>query len=55
MVISDRAILFRCENCKKPQFHKDSLKIAWYEDRTVVQDHILCEFCGHDNHVIREL
>ena len=53
--VAQTAIQFECEKCGKIQFEEDSLDYAWFKDRTVREDHIQCEKCGHDNHVIQEL
>ena len=49
------AIKYKCEKCGMEQFEEDSLDYGCYENKAVRQDHIQCENCGHDNHVIQEL
>ena len=51
----EKAIYFRCEYCDHPQYHRYSLEHGWHDDRAVMQDNILCEKCGRDNHIIEEL
>ena len=52
---ANKAIQFKCEKCGYIQFSKYTLEYSYFEDRYVYQDHIQCEKCGHDNHVIQEL
>ena len=54
-VTAEKAILFECEKCHKEQFYKYSLEHGWYDDRAVMEDRIVCQYCNHDNHVIEEL
>ena len=51
----EKAIRFKCEHCGKVQFGEYTLIPGKYMDREVNEDHILCEQCNHDNHVIEEL
>lgn len=52
---AQKAIYFRCEDCDYPQYHLHTLEHGWFNDRYVNQDHIVCENCGFDNHIIEEL
>ncbi len=54
-VEAEKAIQFECEECGRVQFSEDTLCYGRYADRTVKEDRIDCEKCGHENHVIEEL
>ena len=54
-VTAEKAIQFECEKCGRIQFTEYTLTHAWYEDRAINEDNIMCEKCNHDNHVIEEL
>ena len=53
-VEAEKAIQYECEKCGEVQFSEYTLCPEWFEDREVMSDRILCDSCGHDNHVIEE-
>ena len=54
-VTAEKAIQFECEKCGHIQYSEYTLAPGWYQDRAVNEDSILCELCGHDQHIIEEL
>ena len=49
-----KAIMFECEKCKTIQYHPYTLTYGWYKDKFIIEDHIICNKCNHDNHVIED-
>ena len=58
--IAKPAIMWTCENCGRVNYGEDTLEPARTINRGGVfeyvdyEDHILCQYCGADNHVIKE-
>jgi len=50
-----KAVFWQCEECRHGQYGNYTLEHSWHEDRAVMADNIICETCGHENHVIEEL
>ena len=49
------AIYFDCWKCDEGQYADDNLDQDWLGDRMVYAGLIICEHCGADNHVFREM
>ena len=59
--IAKPAIMWTCEKCGKVNYGDDTLVLekrilqdGYYKYQIKREDHILCQYCNHDNHVIEE-